>query len=176
MGTATNWVLAFSYFLHAIATVTWIGGLALLVIVVWPAARERLAAQTPDGALLAFFDQLRRRFTPLSNLSLIVLLGTGLVQMELNPHYAGLLQITDDWGRAILGKHIVIIAMIVISAIMQWRVAPALERATLLARRSQANGERVALEQLQHRERQLAALNLILGVLVLFLTAVAIAV
>ena len=176
MSTVTNWVLAFSYFLHALATITWIGGLALLVVVVWPTARERLATRTPDSVLLSFFEQLRQRFTPLSNLSLIVLLATGLLQMELNPHYAGLLQINDDWGRAILGKHIVIVAMIVISAIMQWRVTPALERATLLARRSQGPDERAILENIQRRERQLAALNLILGVIVLFLTAVAIAV
>lgn len=176
MGVVTNWILVFSYFLHAVATITWIGGLALLVIVVWPAARDRLAAQTPDGALLAFFDQLRRRFTPLSNLSLIVLLATGLVQMELNPHYTGLFQITDDWGRAILGKHLVIIAMIVISAMLQWRVAPDLERTTLLARRSQQADDRARLESIQRRERRLAALNLILGLIALFLTAVAIAV
>ena len=178
---ATNWLLVLAYFLHALATVVWLGGLALLLIVVWPAARDRLAAQLPDGALLTFFDTLRRRFTPLANLSLIVLLGTGLLQMELNPHYTGLLQINDDWGRAILGKHVLIVAMIVISVIMQGRVVPALERATLLARHARsvsgAEAEKATLiqENIQRRERQLAALTLILGLVVLLLTAVALA-
>ena len=31
-------VLAISYFFHLLATIIWIGGLALLVLVVWPAA------------------------------------------------------------------------------------------------------------------------------------------
>lgn len=163
----TNWVLAISYFLHGVATIAWIGGLALMVIVVWPIAR----LENEQHALL--LDSIRKRFTPIANLSLLILLGTGIVQMEVNPHYTGLLQITDDWGRAILLKHLAFIVMIVISAIMQWQVLPALERATLLRKRGKDVPD---LARLQRRERQLLTINLILGVIVLFFTAIAVAV
>ncbi len=168
-----QWTLAFCYFLHSVATVVWLGGLALMVIVVWPAARTFIGAQESGGALLTLLDGVRRRFTPLANLSLIVLLVTGLVQMELNPHYDGLLQITGDWSRAILAKHVVILGMILVAGLMQWWVAPALERATLLIRRGK---EVPDLAVWQRRERRLTALNLILGVIVLFFTAVAVSV
>ncbi len=165
-----QWTLAVSYFLHLVATVTWIGGMALMLLVVWPTARSLLAAQDESGTLLRFFEQLRKRFTPFANLSLIVLLVTGLVQMELDPHYDGLLQITSDWSRAILFKHVAVLGMIVVGGLMQWQINPALERASLLARRGKDTPE---LPALQRRERQLTALNLALGVIVLLFTAVA---
>ena len=33
-----TWVLALSFWLHMVATVVWIGGLALMALVVWPGA------------------------------------------------------------------------------------------------------------------------------------------
>ncbi len=165
-----QWVLAVCYFLHLIATVVWIGGLMLMVLVVWPAARSALSAQDNSGTLLRFFEGLRKRFTPFANLSLIILLVTGLIQMTLDPHYDGFLQITSDWSRAILFKHIAVIGMIGTAAAMQWGVAPALERATLLTQRGK---DAPNLPTLQRRERTLTTINLLLGVIVLLFTAIA---
>ncbi len=173
MSATINWSLAISYFLHALATITWLGGLLLMVIVVWPSARTRLESQVADGALLTFLDQMRKRFTPLANLSLIVLIVTGLIQMEVNPHYDGLLQLNSDWARAIFAKHVIILAMMGAAAWMQWRITPALERAALFVQRGKDAPE---LPLLQRREQQLVTLNLILGVIVLFFTALAISV
>lgn len=141
-----------------------------MVIVVWPAARAALAAQDQSGALLGFFEGLRKRFTPFANLSLIVLVVTGLIQMSLDPHYDGFLKISSDWSRAILLKHVAVIGMIITGGLMQWGVAPALERATLLARRGKETPE---LPALQRRERALTTINLGLGIVVLFFTAIA---
>jgi putative copper export protein len=95
---------------------------------------------------------------------------TGLIQMSLNKHYDGVLQITNDWTRAILLKHVAVLGMIAIGAAMQWGVAPALDRAAILVQRGR---EAPDLARLQRRERQLTALNLILGVIVLLFTAIA---
>ena len=165
-----QWLLALSFFLHLVATVVWLGGLVLLTLVVWPEARNLLARQEQGEALLALLDRLRKRFYPLANLSLIVLIVTGLFQMDKNPHYDGLLQLTNDWTRAILLKHVAVLGMLVVGAAMQWSVLPALERASLLLRRGKDVPD---LEQWRRRERQLSALNLVLGVLVLFFTALA---
>jgi len=165
-----DWLLSLSYFLHLLATVVWLGGLVLLTLIVWPEARALIARQGQGGALLDLLDRLRKRFYPLANLSLILLIVTGLYQMETNRHYDGLLQLTNDWTRAILLKHVAVIGMLVVGAIMQWSVLPALERASLLARRGKDSPD---LERLRRRERQLSVLNLILGIVVLLFTAIA---
>jgi uncharacterized membrane protein len=165
-----QWLLALSFFLHLVATVVWVGGLLLLTLVVWPEARALLARQDQSGLLLDFLDRLRKRFYPLANLSLIVLIVTGLYQMDQNPHYDGLLQLTNDWTRAILLKHVAVLGMLVIGVAMQWGVMPALERATLLVRSGRESPD---LDRLRRRERQLTALNCALGVVVLILTAIA---
>jgi uncharacterized membrane protein len=168
-----NLTLAIAYFIHLVATIVWIGGLFLMVIVVWPAARRAINAQDQSGALLKFMETLRRRFTPLANLSLIALLVTGLIQMSIDPHYKGVLVIDDDWSRALFIKHIGFIGMMIVGGVMQFAVMPALDRASLLARKGRDAPD---LERLQRRERQLTALNLALGLVVLLFTAIATAV
>jgi uncharacterized membrane protein len=165
-----NIVLALSYFIHLVATIIWIGGLALLVIVVWPATARLRTSETDLGAVLRFLAAMRDKFTPLANISLVALLVTGLIQMAANPHYKGFLQIGDDWSRAIFAKHIAVIGMLVVGLALQGWVGPALERATLRKMKGREAAELPALEQ---RERQLTALNLVLGVLVLLFTAIA---
>jgi uncharacterized membrane protein len=165
-----QWLLAFSFFLHLVATVVWVGGLVLFTVLVWPEARALISRQDQSGAVLDLLDRLRKRFYPLANLSLVVLIVTGLFQMDQNPHYDGLLQLTNDWTRAILLKHVAVLGMLVVGLAMQWGVIPALERASLLVRRGKDSPD---LERLRHRERQFTALNLALGVLVLLFTAMA---
>src|SRR5258708_5482420 len=163
-------LLALSFFFHLVATIVWLGGLVFMIIIVWPETRTLIARQDQSGALLDLLDRLRKRFYPLANLSLVLLIVTGLYQMETNRHYDGLLQLTNDWTRAILLKHVAVIGMLVIGAIMQWSVLPALERVSLLARRGKDSPD---LERLRRRERQLSALNLTLGIVVLLFTAIA---
>jgi len=159
-------LLALSYFVHLIATVVWIGGLVILSVLVVPAARRTLAT-SPEAR--RFYSQLRRRFFPLANLSLVVLLLTGIAQMSANEHYDGVLQFDNDWSRALLLKHIAFVGMIVCGLAMQYGVAPALERAILLT--SHGKGSEADVERLERRESRLAWLNLGLGIAVLAFTA-----
>ncbi|MBI1258646.1 MAG: DUF4149 domain-containing protein [Chloroflexi bacterium] len=159
-------ILAVSYFFHLIATIVWIGGLVVLAIMVLPEARRVLGTNPEFYTLLT---RLRKRFFPLSNLSLAVLIVTGLIQMSGDPHYNGLLKITNDWSRAILLKHIAIAGMFVCGLVLQYYVAPDLERATLLIEHHK--GDPVELEKLRRREARLTWINVGLGVLVLGFTA-----
>jgi uncharacterized membrane protein len=159
-------ILALSYFLHLIATVVWIGGLVTLVILVWPETR-RLLSDSP--ALYSLLSRLRKRFFPLTNLSLAVLIVTGLVQMSASPHYDGLMRFDNEWSRAILLKHIAIAGMVVCGFALQLWVAPALERASLLAERSK--GDPAEWARLRRAEVRLTWINVGLGVLVLGFTA-----
>jgi uncharacterized membrane protein len=159
-------ILAISYFFHLIATIVWIGGLAILVIMVWPETRRALSG---NAALYSLLTRLRQRFFPLSNLSLAVLIVTGLIQMTGDSNYEGVLQFTNEWSQAILLKHIAITGMFICGLALQFWVGPALERISLLVERGK--GDPQEWETLRRREVRLTWASLILGILVLGFTA-----
>jgi len=161
-----DWALALIYWVHMSATVVWIGGLAAISLLLVPISRASLSAQ--DQAIL--LEKVLRRFDPLSWLSLLALVATGLFQMSANPNYSGFLALTNRWAVAILLKHLVFGGMIGVSASLSWGVLPALKRAALLRKKGLTAPDE---ERLQQRERLLLRLNLGLGVLVLVLTALA---
>lgn len=159
-------ILAISVFFHLTATVIWVGGLLLTVLLVWPEVRRALS-QSPE--LHRLLNRLRQRFTPWANLSLAVLIVTGMVQMSLNPNYDGLMQFNNPWSRVILFKHIALLGMIASGAVLQLWVFPALERASLLIERGKASAD--DYERLRRREVRLTWLNAGLGIAVLAFSA-----
>lgn len=161
------WALALAYTFHLLATVLWVGGLAMLALVVWPAARARLGAGPEAGRFLA---DLQRRFNPLAWFSLAVLGGTGMLQMTANRHYDGFLTINSPWAAALLVKHAAILAMVVCGAATQWWVQPQIARLNLLAERGRPAPD---LERLRRRELWLLRLNLAGALLTLVCTAIA---
>jgi uncharacterized membrane protein len=164
----TFWILVVSYWFHLLATVVWLGGLALMLLVAWPALRRGTLA---DNHWLA----LQQKFMPWANGSLIVLLITGFIQMTNDPNYTGFLQIDNLWAGAILIKHLAFGIMVVIGVYVQWSLYPAMDRLKLLGekRPSLIQSEQEILTQ---RELQLLRLNLLCAAAVLFCTAVATAV
>ena len=166
MVTIPALALTLAFWIHMLATVVWIGGLAALSILVMPAARQTL----DSTAYAAFLGSLQRRIDPLGWLSLIFLVATGMFQMSANPNYAGFLTISNSWALAILLKHLVFLGMVAISAYITWGLLPRLQRIAL----RQAHGQEVPESQeLQNRELWLMRTNLILGIVVLALTALA---
>jgi uncharacterized membrane protein len=158
----TSTIFAISLFFHLLATVVWIGGLIITALLVWPEVRRALEN---SPALYSTMNRLRRRFTPWGYLSLAVLIVTGLIQMALSPHYTGFMDFSSEWSRAILFKHIALGGMIVCGAILQYGVAPALERVSLMAERGKDNPEEWV--RLRKREVRLTWINIILGIAVL---------
>jgi uncharacterized membrane protein len=163
---APYWALTMAYWLHMLATVAWIGGLVALNYLFIPAARGVLAAEDYSRML----DKIQRRLDPLAWLSLAVLVATGLFQMIASPNYEGFLEFSNRWSQAILVKHVVFLMMTGVSAYMTWVLLPGLRRIALL--RAKAQGTAISGE-LEKRERALLRLNLVLGVVVLGLTALA---
>ncbi|UCG24978.1 MAG: CopD family protein [Chloroflexota bacterium] len=166
--TIPFWVLALSYWLHLLSTVIWLGGLALMAIVGWPAVRRHLLESEQWAALL-------RRFTPWANASMIILWVTGFLQMTSDPNYEGFLAVNTLWAQALLVKHIAVVGMMIFGFYVQWRIHPALARMALLEhkRPELARAER---EQLALKENRLLRLNLLCAAIVLFFTAVATAI
>lgn len=148
------------------ATVVWLGGLAVLTLMVWPEVNRTLSEQPQ---LYRFLSGLRKRFVPLANFSLVVLIVSGLVQMSGDPNYEGFLAVENAWSVALGLKHVVIAGMVICSLTLQYGVAPALERVSLLAERGKANDK--DFERLHRREVMLTWTNNGLGILVLIFTA-----
>jgi uncharacterized membrane protein len=161
-------LLALSYFLHLLATVIWLGGLMVLTVLVIPEVRRALDG-TP--ALAGILTRLRTRFVPISNLCLAVLLITGMFQTAGDENYEGLLAFNNAWSVAILLKHVAIVGMIAVGLALQYRIVPALERASLLTERGK--GDPAEYERLRRRELRLTWLNIAFSVLVLACTAYA---
>ncbi|MCI0399125.1 MAG: CopD family protein [Chloroflexi bacterium] len=162
------WVLSLSYWVHLLATVIWLGGLFLMALIAWPAVKGRVLDQKQ-------WVELRRRFSPWANGSLVVLWVTGLLQMTADENYSGFLQVDSLWTGAILAKHLAVLAMMGLALYIQWWVHPAIERLALLAGKKP---ELAAAEQekLAQREIRLLRLNLACAAAVLLLTAIATAV
>ena len=158
--------LAISYFFHLVATVVWIGGLVILALLVWPQAQRALDDQR---ALSAVLSRMRGRFFMLTNLSLAVLMVTGLFQMTADPNYEGVLQFDNEWSQAMLLKHLAMGGMIVCGVLLQFWVAPALDRISLLIEKGRGDAE--SWSRLRRSDVRLTWMNVMLGLLVLGFTA-----
>lgn len=158
--------LAISYFFHLVATVIWLGGLAVLTMMVWPEANRSLQS---SPQLYAYMRGLRKRFVPWANFSLAVLVVSGMIQMAGDEYYMGTLDFSNEWSRVMLYKHIAIVGMVICSLALQYGVAPELERTSLLVERDKATPQ--DWQTLRKREVWLTWANNGLGLLVLLFTA-----
>ncbi len=161
----SNPLFALSLFFHISATVVWIGGLTVTLLLVWPEV-NRILQQSPEMHRL--LSRLRKRFYPVSNLALGVLIVTGLFQMTADPNYDGLLQFENLWSQVMLAKHLTIVVMAMVGLGLQYGVIPSLERVSLL--REQGKGDTTAWERLRKREIRLTVLSVILGIVIIALS------
>jgi uncharacterized membrane protein len=159
-----TWALASLFWLHLLATVTWIGSLVSISVLVLPVSKRAL--QPVDE--LALLDGVQKRLEPIAWFSVSLLVVTGLFQMSVNPHYNGFLSTSGQWSLAILSKHILVATLVAVSAVHTWDVLPAMRRA--LMRKGKANEDEVL--RLQRRERALLRASLVLAGLILLATAV----
>jgi uncharacterized membrane protein len=162
------WILAISYWIHLLATAVWLGGMSLMAVVALPALRKGTLTENQWFAL-------QRRFLPWADVSLVLLLFTGFLQMTNDPNYNGFLAVDSVWSWAILLKHIAFIGMVVIIAYVQFVLYPGMERMRLLGEKRPllAVSEQAKLSR---REVLMLRLNLLCAGLVLLCTAVATAV
>ena len=157
--------MALIYWLHFLATVTWIGSLVSISLLVLPAANRTLE----PADRLRFISAVQKRLEPIAWFSMGLLLATGLFQMSANPHYNGFLSLSTQWSMAILLKHSLAVVVVVVSAVHTWEVLPALRRT--LMKKDKATPEEVA--RLEKREVLLLRTSLFFAVLILVATAVA---
>ena len=151
--------IIFSLFtwLHAIATVVFIGHYLLLTLIYLPAFREQKSEVA--GPILSAVSK-RSRVWMYS--SLLIFMVTGIYLMFVDPNYLGIGDFGNFWSIAMLVKHILIVAMIAMgffyNAIL--RVGPLMSSNT---------GAEQAIARFSLYSKWMA----ICGVLVLLLTALA---
>lgn len=160
------WVLTVSFWLHMVATVTWVGGLASLSLVILPTARRSLDKE----GYAVLLRNINKRLDPLGWLGLAVLTTTGLIQMGANSNYEGLFGFSNSWAQALLLKHILFLGIVGISGYQTWRISPQLERLAFQKLDDRTIAQKIKLER---QEKNLLRGNLALGLLVLFFTSLA---
>lgn len=164
-------MLAVLYAVHLLAAVVWIGGLAMLALVVSPGARRVLGDGSASSAVGALMSELERRFSPLANLSLVVLIATGMLQMSADENYGGFLLFNNTWAWAMLLKHLAVIGMALVAGYVTLALEP--ERRRLLTLAAARRPDREAERQQARRRARLAWFNLGCGLLTLLFTAIA---
>jgi len=148
----TSILVALSSWLHALATVIFIGHFVLLAVIYIPAL-----ADTP-----AALSAVSKRSRWWMYASLLVFIFTGVYLMFIDPNYLGIGKFNNFWSVMMLVKHLLIVGMIAMgfwfNAIM--RVGPLMSSNT---------GAMQALERFRWYVNAMA----ICGVLVLLLTVLA---
>jgi uncharacterized membrane protein len=151
-------LLAFSTWLHSLATVVFIGHFVLLSWIYLPA----LTCNGLDAAAAAASSEISRRSRPWMYASLVVFAITGVHLMASDSKYLGIGNFGNAWGLLMLFKHLIILGMVVMgfwfNAIL--RMGPALSWST---------SPEIALSRYGRYSHAMA----IAGVLVLLMTAAA---
>lgn len=169
MNGLSNELLALSLFVHLMATTIWIGGLLMTMILVYPEI-VRVLQDSPN--LYQFLSRLRKRFYPISNLSLVALIVTGSFQMTASPNYDGLLTFDNQWSQVMLVKHILIVVMALVGLVLQYAIAPSLERTSLLLERNKAQDTSAQeFKTLRQREVWLTWILGLMGIAILGMSA-----
>ena len=147
----SQFLISLSYWLHALATVVFIGHFILLASIYIPALSK-------NGTALS---EISKRSRPWMYASLIVFAITGIYLTFVDPNYMGIGNFGNLWAMMMLVKHILIVAMIGIgfwfNAIM--RVGPMMS----------SNNPELAVARFRNYVNAMT----VCGVLVLLLTAIA---
>lgn len=140
--------------------------MVVFVLVTWPGLLRFSEDAAQHNKLATAFEQ---RFRPIANVSLVILLVTGMLQMSGDPNYEGLFKFGNVWSIGLFAKHIAFGGMLVVTGVLQFTIEPALRRANMAADHKPEMLEEVHKQRM--RAQQLTMVNLVLGVVVLLLTA-----
>ncbi len=153
--------LALLYSGHLLATGVWVAALAGALL-----SFPHEAEAPPWEALW----QRHRRIDLALWAALVALWATGMFQMSASEQYAGFLQVRGLWATVLFVKHLVIFAILGLTAYHSLALVPALRRQAWKARRHAAAATHDP--HLLPRVRHWAYAQTALAVVVLLLTAV----
>lgn len=152
--------LGIATWFHLVAAVVWMGGIIMLLYVVWPAMGQVLGLSAERNRIA---HGIVRRFTPISMTAIVVLTVTGFYMMLMDENYLGFLNMGNRWAKLLLAKHLLFIVMVVAAVYIGLVINPRIGRT--LEDGSLSHSLRLAI-----RQRNIARLNIILIIMILLLT------
>ena len=155
-------ILATCNFLHLIATVVWIGGIFMILLVILPGAKASLESGPMISGLM---KEISKRFTPTANISIVVLIITGIVTVLYDKTLTYNLDFSIPWNPAMFLKHIIAAFMMIIHFYRGSLLIPKIGKLS-------AQGENPRVIRLQRLSLNLVKTNLVLGVIILALSGV----
>lgn len=156
------WILSLSHFLHISATVVWIGGIFMTLLVILPGSKTALESAPLVGKLM---KEVGQRFTPLANISILILIVSGLLLLYGNRNFIAFGDLSTSWNSMIFCKLAVVAVMVCIH----------FYRGLILNQKiieSAAQANEATTAGLRKLSLDLVKTNLMLGIAVLAFTAV----
>jgi uncharacterized membrane protein len=151
-----EWVYVTVYWAHLIATVTWIGGIIFILLVAIPASQHILGSDA--GKLMG---EISKRFTPLANSSIFLLVITGIV-LAGSTRRSGILALDTNWTRILIIKLLLFSGMVAIHFYRGLVLSPKIMKVA-------SDTEKASLQKLS---LNLVKVNCGLGLMVLLVTGI----
>jgi len=152
-------ILSGSYWLHLIATVVWLGGIFFILFIAIPSAKQVLGAEA--GKMMG---EISKRFTPLANYSIFLIILTGIVLTGFNKQFAELSRLDNNWTRILILKHALVLGMVIVHFYRGLSLTPKIIKTA-------STEKKVAL---QKKSVNLVKVNFGAGLLVLLLSGIAV--
>ena len=112
-------LLAAASWLHLIATVAWIGGIAFILFIAMPSAKKVLGLEASK-----LMGEISKRFTPVANYSIGLLVLTGTIMAVINYRTSAHATPEKNWSIVLAVKLILVLSMIIIHFYRGWILAP----------------------------------------------------
>lgn len=161
------WALSLSFWLHMLATVSWVGGQTVISMLIIPIGRKVLSPEDFSSLM----SRINKRMRSIAWISFTILIATGLIQIGADQAHDGFISLHNNWGIAILIKLLVFGGILALTAYQTWGLSPIIERSAFL--QSRGKNLPVSMETLHKRESITLWINLSLSIVVLLLTAIA---
>ena len=156
--------VSLSHFLHILGTVVWIGGIFMVILVILPSAKASLEATPMIGRLM---KEVTQRFTLLANISIFVLICTGVIIFYYDKNYTSILNQKNTWNVVISIKLLLVAVMVIIHFYRGLILNPKIAKSSTQANETQTT-------RLKKFSLDLVKTNFALGIIVLMLAAVSI--
>lgn len=156
------WIVSLSHFLHISATVVWIGGLVMTLLVILPGSKTALDSTLLVGKLM---KEVGQRFTPLANMSILILIFSGLILLYANRDLTSFGDLAKSGSILVFCKLVVVAVMVCIHFYRGLVLNQKIIRSAAQANDAQTAG-------LRKFSLDLVKINLMLGIAVLFFSAV----
>ena len=138
----------------------------MTLFVILPGSKTALESPLIVGKLM---KEITKRFTPLANISIILIIVTGIIIFYYDKNYTSFLDLENRWNIVIALKHVFVATMIIIHFYRGLILNPKIESFSSQPNEKQASRlKRISLD--------LVKINFALGIIVLLLTAVSISI